>query len=952
MPLISSSIPNLINGVSQQPAALRLASQCEQMVNCMPSPVEGLKKRPPAQHVAKLFAGSAGANRPFTTIVDRDGTIKFLVLLLDNNIKVFGLDGSVKTVTTPDGTSYLATAGEPSAVFRVASVADYTFIVNREKTVAMSGTTSPTWGTKSMVFIRSAEYGTTYSITVNATTVSYKTLPAGGKRLAGTSTQTGTTATIKAVAHELVTGDQVDMTFSAGKRVAGTYTITVVDADHFTYTAPNSVPALTGTYSQSGTAVSVSINSHGFTTGDQVLMDITSGTGVDGTYEVTVSNANNFTYTAGTSLTTSGNCTANAVVNCTVVHQANYSPSTVEIAAALKAALATALGGTFTVTNGAGQYVVRITKNDGTDYTLSSTDTKTGLASVAVKGTIDSISDLPVTAEHGFIVEITGAAATGADDYYVKFVANAGSGFGHGVWQETVAPGITYLFDATTMPHVLIRNNDGTFTFQKFTWSGRVAGDAVTAKNPSFVGSKIQNINLFRNRLALLADENVIMSAADAYDRFWPESVQTVVDSDPIDLSAGSRKINLLTSSLAFADVLLVFSRNGQFRLSGGNAVAASLTPKTATITQVTAFEMSQAVDPVIVGRTMYFPVPRGEYGGLREFFLPDASGPVPTSEEVTAAVPRFLPSDLSNLVATAAEEAVYAVAKSQPRRIYLYKFLFQEDNKLQSAWSYWELNAGKSVIGIDLVDSDLYVVAQYSDGVYLERIVTHPESVDAGTTVEMLVDRKATEASCSVALTTPSGLDIQSTITLPYPINTSTSNMTVVGRLFAGNTLMHGQVVQLLSSTAAGGAGGNGTLTVRGDLTGAEFFVGESYPMLYEFSTQYLKEQPPGGGMAVISGPKLQLRTWTMLFDKTSSFNIKITPRGRDTMTYPYTGFEVGDQEISLGELALRTSKFRVPVMAQNIEAKIEITSSSPLPCRLQSAEWEGFYHTRAARL
>jgi hypothetical protein len=809
MPLISSSIPNLINGVSQQPAALRLASQCEQMVNCMPSPVEGLKKRPPAQHVAKLFAGSAGAKRPFTTIVDRDGTIQFLVLIEDTNIRVFGLDGSVKTVATPDfSLVYLTTTGEPSAVFRVASVADYTFIVNREKTVAMSGAAySPTWGTKSMVFIKSADYATTYSITVNGTTVTYTTATAGGS-----------------------------------------------------------------------------------------------------------------------------------------------VPSTVDIALNLRNSLATALGGAWTIT--ASDYIVRITKNDGTDYTLGSSDTRIGTATVPIKGTVDTISDLPTKAEHGFIVKIIGSAASGADDYYVKFVTTVGSGFGHGVWQETVAPGIQYLFDKTSMPHVLIRNNDGTFTFRSFDWSGRVAGDAVTAKEPSFVGSKIQNVNLFRNRLALLADENVIMSAADAYDRFWPESVQTVVDSDPIDLSAGSRKINLLTSSLAFADVLLLFSRNGQFRLSGGNAVAASLTPKTATITQITAFEMSQAVDPVIVGRTMYFPVPRGEYGGLREFFLPDASGPVPTSEEVTAAVPRFLPSDLSNLVATAAEEAVYAVAKSQPRRIYLYKFLFQGDNKLQSAWSYWELNAGKSVIGIDLVDSDLYVVAQYSDGVYLERIVTHPESVDAGTTVEMLVDRKTTEASCSVALTTPGGLDAQSTITLPYPINTTTSNMAVVGRSFAGNSLMHGQVVQILSSTAAGGAGGNGTLTVRGNLTGAKFFVGELYPMLYEFSTQYLKEQPPGGGMAVISGPKLQLRTWTMLFDKTSFFNIKITPRGRDTMTYPYTGFELGDQEVSLGELALRTSKFRVPVMAQNIEAKIEVTSSSPLPCRLQSAEWEGFYHTRAARL
>ena len=883
MPLISSSIPNLINGVSQQPAALRLASQCEQMVNCMPSPVEGLKKRPPAQHLAKLFSGSAGASRPFTTIVDRDGSIKYLVLILDNDIKVFGLDGSVKTVAKPDGTSYLDITGEPSSTFRTASVADYTFIVNREKTAAMAATTSPSWGTKSMVFIRSAEYATTYSITVNSTTVTYETLPAGGKRLSASYSRSSNTVTVTATAHGLFTNDQVDMSFQSGSGTAGTFTITVTGANTFTYADP-----------------------------------------VGGT--------------------TSG--------NCTVVFEPNYSPSTVEIAGALKASLATALGGSWTVTNGSGQYVVRIAKNDGTDYTLGSSDTKTGLATVPIKGTIDTISDLPITAEHGFIVKIVGAASTGADDYYVKFVANAGSGFDHGVWQETVAPGIQYLFDAATMPHVLVRENDGTFTFRKFVWSGRVAGDAITAPVPSFVGSKIQNVNLFRNRLVFLADENVITSAADAYDRFWPESVQTVVDSDPIDLSAGSRKINFLMSSLAFADVLLIFSRHGQFRLSSGQSTSGSLTPKTAAITQVTAFEMGDVVDPVIVGRTMYFAVPKGEYNGLREFFLPDASGPVPTSEEVTSAVPRFLPSNLCNLVATAAEEAVYAVSKDQPRRVYVYKFLFQGDNKLQSAWSYWETNGGKSVIGVDLVDSDLYAVVQYSDGVYLEKVVTHPETVDAGTTVELLLDRKVTEASCSVALTTPGGLDIQSTITLPYPINTSLSNMAVVGRFYAGNTLMHGQVVQILSSTAAGGAGGNGTLTVRGNLTGAKFYVGELYDMLYEFSTQYLKEQPPGGGMAVIAGPKLQLRTWTMLFDKTSSFSIKITPRGRDTMTYPYTGLEVGDQEISLGELAIRTSKFRVPVMAQNIETKVEVVSSSPLPCRLQSAEWEGWYHTRAARL
>ena len=45
----------MINGVSQQPSALRLASQAEAVINCLSSPVEGLTKRPPFNHIAKLL---------------------------------------------------------------------------------------------------------------------------------------------------------------------------------------------------------------------------------------------------------------------------------------------------------------------------------------------------------------------------------------------------------------------------------------------------------------------------------------------------------------------------------------------------------------------------------------------------------------------------------------------------------------------------------------------------------------------------------------------------------------------------------------------------------------------------------------------------------------------------------------------------------------------------------
>lgn len=802
MPLVSSTIPNLINGVSQQPAALRLASQAEAVVNCMPSPVEGLKKRPAFNHVKQLFAGTAGAGRPQFTIVDRDGSNRWGILLQDQALKVFDLNGNLKTISTPNGVGYLDVAGEPSKQFRLASVADYTFIVNREKVPALltgAGDKSPTWGTKSMVFVKAAQYNTTYSVTVNATTVTYTTPVVGSGQ-----------------------------------------------------------------------------------------------------------------------------------------------PTTPTIASNLASSLSSALGAGWTIA--ATDYIINIQKNDGTDYTLKASDGYDSQSLRAIKGTVASISDLPIIATHGFIVKVQGNTASEFDDWYLKFEADAGSGFGPGAWRETVAPGINYKLDPATMPHVLIRNDDGTYTFKQFDWAPRPAGDEDSSSNPSFVGSPINNVTVFRNRLVLLTDENVVMSAADEFERFFPETVQTVLDSDPIDLTCGGSQVNILLAAVPFASTLLLFSRHGQFRMDSGSLTVQPLTPKSANITAMTAFELYDGVDPVTAGRTIFFSIPRGDYSGLREYFLPDTTSPVPASDEVTSAVPRFVPSDVSQMAASISEESVALIAKSQPKRIYLYKFFFQGDQKLQSAWSYWEASGSKSILGIQFLDSDLYAVVEYADGVYLEKVVARPENVDTGAAFELLADRKATEGSCTVALTNPAGLDVQSTITLPYPRNT-TAQMVVVGRVAAGNTLPPGQVIYPISQTS-------NTITVRGDLTTAKFFVGELYEMRYEFSTPYLKEQPQGGGVAVIGGPRLQMRTWTLIHDKSGHFEVWVTPRGRDTKKHPYNGLVMGDSGAKLGEVSQMVGKFRVPVMTQNIDTKVEIRSSSPLPCRIQSAEWEGLYFSRTERL
>ena len=52
--LITTVMPNLIGGVSQQPDTVKYSNQCAEQLNATPSVSEGLKKRTPTEHLATL----------------------------------------------------------------------------------------------------------------------------------------------------------------------------------------------------------------------------------------------------------------------------------------------------------------------------------------------------------------------------------------------------------------------------------------------------------------------------------------------------------------------------------------------------------------------------------------------------------------------------------------------------------------------------------------------------------------------------------------------------------------------------------------------------------------------------------------------------------------------------------------------------------------------------------
>ena len=104
MALVSKSIPNLINGISQQPPEVRLPSQGEIQENGLATVVKGLEKRPGTEVVQKLDFTPSGTY--LIHPIRRDETEEYTLILgkagSDKFIKIFDGDGNAMPVQGSD----------------------------------------------------------------------------------------------------------------------------------------------------------------------------------------------------------------------------------------------------------------------------------------------------------------------------------------------------------------------------------------------------------------------------------------------------------------------------------------------------------------------------------------------------------------------------------------------------------------------------------------------------------------------------------------------------------------------------------------------------------------------------------------------------------------------------------------------------------------------------------
>lgn len=200
MPLINTSIPNLIGGVSQQPDAVRFDGQCEEQTNAISSVVDGLSKRPNTQHIAKLVSSAISSNS-FVHFVDRSDAEKYVIIHDGTALKAWNLDGTPCTINgsasyTTSGLSYINTS-TPRQDLKALTVGDTTFLLNTTKTVNASSTTTPALDRLAVVTILQGDYEKDYSVSA---TIIYST--------ADNATPTSLTETFTSLAADASEGGQ------------------------------------------------------------------------------------------------------------------------------------------------------------------------------------------------------------------------------------------------------------------------------------------------------------------------------------------------------------------------------------------------------------------------------------------------------------------------------------------------------------------------------------------------------------------------------------------------------------------------------------------------------------------------------------------------------------------------------------------------------------------------
>ncbi len=990
MASINQRIPNFLGGVSQQPDKIKFPGQLRVCDNAVPDITFGLRKRPPAEFVGTLT--NANTSGHWYEIL-RDGDEKYIVQITPSNsgsmpIRVWDLaDGTEKSLTNSSGDSifsYLAGATSPYAV---TTIQDYTLIANPNKVVGTTGTTASPIdnGNYSYARLDTVAYNTEYILytgTAPTPNTFFRVTSVKVDRLSGGSAQ-GPTFDDSNV-NQSKSGT-LTWSFSGGSAVSTSGASNCENIEGSLQVNGNSyIESNTANYDGTGTEVSdflgytqnyrvrytatVTLSDGGLiketnkTTAEGKFIDVT----MEGeTYRISVEAVEPVTTYEGVS---------GIAYFKTPKNPDNGTISMASILNGLATAVNSSLANVDAEVIGSGLYLDG-TAADGVNFLGGAVNENMSVIGQKAQ----DITRLPAMNKHGYVAQISNTADLDTDDYYVKFEANNGTS-GAGSYEETVRPhnfdgsgsdDMVLGLDPATMPHALINNRNGTFTFVKLDlstansqgndnyWKNREVGDDVSNPFPSFKGSTIQEMFFHRNRLGLISGENVVMSQPGSYFNLFIVSAISASDDNPIDITVSDVKPAFINHVLPIQKGMMMFSDSGQFLLFTESDI---FSPKTVRLKKVSSYECDQTIQPVDLGTSVLFTSNVSAYARAFEATVIDDDTP-PNILEQTRVVPEFLPKDITKST-NSTSIGITTYGKKGDSTVYHYKYYNAGNNREQSAWYSWTLTGtmqhmlytGGSFFTVTLHDNSYklcrheYVADANNTRAYVLGTGTVGSPLETSRQFEAHLDNMtiATNVAGSAQTTTAPEKTV---LTIPYtPANTT--NLFMVG--LSGNDSDGNSIAGTVR--AADAVGTNSVTFNNINLhSAAKVAVGYKYTSIIELPTYYFnvgQNTYDTDGDLRISGINFEMGVGGPLeFHLTSPFTY-VDASGNVTKDIDdYVQFESGilsDSSVFDKPPADLATSVRVPVQRKNEKYTLQIQIPDPFSTAIISASWDGVYHNR----
>ena len=548
-----------------------------------------------------------------------------------------------------------------------------------------------------------------------------------------------------------------------------------------------------------------------------------------------------------------------------------------------------------------------------------------------MQSSVNDIQNLPNQCKDGYIVKVSNALRAEEDDYYLKFEGQNGND-GNGAWVECAKPGITTTL--TNMPLVIQRTAATTFTVKQFTYGVRDVGDEFTNPMPSFVGKRINKVLFFRNRLALLAGENVVTSRPGTLGtpNFFIETALTVSVADPVDISAASMFPSDLFDGIEINAGLLVFSTNQQFLLASDDTV---FNPDTAKLRSIATFNYNEKMAPISLGTTVAYIDNSGKFSRFNEMANSAREGE-PNIIEVSKVVPTLLPKNI-DLMTNSRENSIVLIGKTGTDVVFGYKYFQTADKRAQAAWFKWKLN---NPLTYHFIVNDEYFFLDsdyYLQSIKLVQTETDPSIVQDNVDFLLHVDNHTTVSGGSfnstTNLTTFTGVSWLNTVTTPnhdlVVIDTNT-NSSRVGRY--------------AKATVSGTS-----FTLPGNWSGATLTIGYIYPYEVKLPTLYPSKIEGQRSTADVNS-SLVLHRVKFHFGKIGLYETTLERVGKNDYTEIYESTELDEYDASDAPY-LEEFIQTVPVYEKNTNVEITLKSSHPAPATLRSMSWEGDYSPKYYR-